>query len=117
MNMDDHESADVDRASGRNGEKMFALKKWNAVAMWSWDVECDTCAICRVQVMGMQLSLFTFAFPSCTYVCTLFFPLSVPLTNLTASDLIINVSTDLLCCAKFGLLISYRHFINNCLSL
>lgn len=34
------------------GDKMFSLKKWNAVAMWSWDVECDTCAICRVQVMG-----------------------------------------------------------------
>ena len=33
-------------------EKLFTLKKWNAVAMWSWDVECDTCAICRVQVMG-----------------------------------------------------------------
>uniref|UniRef100_A0A8C5PF08 cullin-RING-type E3 NEDD8 transferase n=1 Tax=Leptobrachium leishanense TaxID=445787 RepID=A0A8C5PF08_9ANUR len=29
-----------------------SLFKWNAVAMWSWDVECDTCAICRVQVMG-----------------------------------------------------------------
>ena len=34
----------------KGGEKMFTLKKWNAVAMWSWDVECDTCAICRVQV-------------------------------------------------------------------
>ena len=34
----------------RGGERMFTLKKWNAVAMWSWDVECDTCAICRVQV-------------------------------------------------------------------
>lgn len=33
-------------------DKMFTLKKWNLVAMWSWDVECDTCAICRVQVMG-----------------------------------------------------------------
>lgn len=29
------------------GDRMFTLKKWNAVAMWSWDVECDTCAICR----------------------------------------------------------------------
>lgn len=39
--------------SGKGGgDKMFSLKKWNAVAMWSWDVECDTCAICRVQVMG-----------------------------------------------------------------
>ena len=34
----------------------FSLKKWNAVAMWQWDVECDTCAICRVQVMGKDLS-------------------------------------------------------------
>ncbi len=37
------------------GEKLFSLKKWNAVAMWSWDVECDTCAICRVQVMDACL--------------------------------------------------------------
>ncbi|XP_063121293.1 RING-box protein 2 isoform X1 [Rattus norvegicus] len=39
--------------SKSGGDKMFSLKKWNAVAMWSWDVECDTCAICRVQVMGL----------------------------------------------------------------
>lgn len=40
-------------AGSKSGsDKMFSLKKWNAVAMWSWDVECDTCAICRVQVMG-----------------------------------------------------------------
>jgi hypothetical protein len=37
-------------ATGNNSGRMFTLKKWNAVAMWSWDVECDTCAICRVQV-------------------------------------------------------------------
>ncbi|KAG1697374.1 RING-box protein 2 [Nymphon striatum] len=35
-------------------ERMFALKKWNAVAMWRWDVECDVCAICRVQVMEFK---------------------------------------------------------------
>lgn len=35
--------------------KMFTLKKWNAIATWSWDVECDTCAICRVQLMGLYL--------------------------------------------------------------
>lgn len=40
--------------SKAGGDKMFSLKKWNAVAMWSWDVECDTCAICRVQVMGKR---------------------------------------------------------------
>ena len=46
------EGMEVDKNSSKSGEKMFSLKKWNAVAMWSWDVECDTCAICRVQVMG-----------------------------------------------------------------
>ncbi|XP_017049542.1 RING-box protein 2 isoform X4 [Drosophila ficusphila] len=48
---DDPENS-VDRPSEEgDGNKMFTLKKWNAVAMWSWDVECDICAICRVQVM------------------------------------------------------------------
>ena len=41
---------EVVAGAGEKVEKMFTLKKWNAVAMWSWDVECDTCAICRVQV-------------------------------------------------------------------
>jgi len=53
MDDNDESQMDIDRSTGRNGEKMFTLKKWNAVAMWSWDVECDTCAICRVQVMGV----------------------------------------------------------------
>ena len=39
------------KGKGQSGPP-FSLKKWNAVAMWQWDVECDTCAICRVQVMG-----------------------------------------------------------------
>lgn len=30
----------------------FAIKKWNALALWSWDVDCDTCAICRVLLTG-----------------------------------------------------------------
>ena len=43
--------------SSASTDKMFSLKKWNAAAMWSWDVECDTCAICRVQVMGKLIQL------------------------------------------------------------
>ena len=45
---------EVDREAAQKPDKMFTLKKWNLVAMWSWDVECDTCAICRVQVMGRR---------------------------------------------------------------
>ncbi|XP_053456075.1 RING-box protein 2 isoform X2 [Nycticebus coucang] len=46
-------------ASKSGGDKMFSLKKWNAVAMWSWDVECDTCAICRVQMPVLDVKLKT----------------------------------------------------------
>ena len=57
--MDTDESKSNEASAVVNGEgkqdKMFTLKKWNAVAMWSWDVECDTCAICRVQVMDACL--------------------------------------------------------------
>lgn len=49
-------SMDVTKPQTRS--KMFTLKKWNAVAMWSWDVECEVCAICRVQVMGKLLNIY-----------------------------------------------------------
>jgi hypothetical protein len=35
-----------------NKDTLFTLKKWNLVAMWSWDVECEVCAICRTPLMG-----------------------------------------------------------------
>ncbi|TSK38352.1 RING-box protein 2 [Bagarius yarrelli] len=50
-----HTHSGTASSSKSGGDKMFSLKKWNAVAMWSWDVECDTCAICRVQVMDACL--------------------------------------------------------------
>ena len=49
---DDIDGLDRGDPESQKSDKMFTLKKWNAVAMWSGDVECDTCAICRVQVMG-----------------------------------------------------------------
>ncbi|GFR49611.1 hypothetical protein Agub_g11634, partial [Astrephomene gubernaculifera] len=32
---------------GNKSGKRFEIKKWNAVAMWSWAICTDTCAICR----------------------------------------------------------------------
>lgn len=54
VKMAEAEQENSERGDGDavKSDKLFTLKKWNAVAMWSWDVECDTCAICRVQVMG-----------------------------------------------------------------
>ena len=28
-------------------KKWFEVKKWNAVALWAWDIVVDNCAICR----------------------------------------------------------------------
>ncbi|ELP92172.1 RING-box protein pip1, putative [Entamoeba invadens IP1] len=33
----------------------FEIKKWNAVALWSWDLQVDTCAICRNSLMDLCL--------------------------------------------------------------
>ena len=55
------ETINNEETSGNEGakaESTFTLKKWNSVAMWSWDVICDTCAICRVQVMGEDIQIF-----------------------------------------------------------
>jgi RING-box protein 1 len=34
-------------SGGASGGLRFEVKKWSAVAMWSWDICADTCAICR----------------------------------------------------------------------
>lgn len=34
-------------------QKIFELKKWNAVALWSWDIDIDNCAICRNHTMDL----------------------------------------------------------------
>ncbi|KAA6385650.1 MAG: putative E3 ubiquitin-protein ligase RBX1 [Streblomastix strix] len=31
--------------------KRFEIKRWNAVGLWSWDLQVDTCAICRNHLM------------------------------------------------------------------
>ncbi|KAJ2754615.1 RING-box protein hrt1 [Coemansia aciculifera] len=34
-------------ATGQATCPRIEIKKWNAVALWSWDMESDVCAICR----------------------------------------------------------------------
>ena len=40
-------------ASSSSGPKRFEVKKWNAVALWSWDIVVDNCAICRNHIMDL----------------------------------------------------------------
>jgi E3 ubiquitin-protein ligase RBX1 len=34
-------------------KERFEVKKWNAVALWAWDIIVDTCAICRNHIMDL----------------------------------------------------------------
>ncbi|RFU35875.1 hypothetical protein B7463_g524, partial [Scytalidium lignicola] len=41
-------------AEGRgDSKKRFEVKKWNAVALWAWDIVVDNCAICRNHIMDL----------------------------------------------------------------
>ena len=32
-------------------ERLYDIKKWNAVVMWTWDIQVDNCAICKNHIM------------------------------------------------------------------
>lgn len=44
-------SGDGDSSNG--GKQRFEVKKWNAVALWAWDIVVDNCAICRNHIMDL----------------------------------------------------------------
>jgi len=43
----------ADGESKNDGKKRFEVKKWNAVALWAWDIVVDNCAICRNHIMDL----------------------------------------------------------------
>merc|ERR1711860_191887 len=40
---------------GKGEKKRFEVKKWNAVALWAWDIVVDNCAICRNHIMDLRI--------------------------------------------------------------
>ncbi|CAN1287457.1 RING-box protein 1a [Linum perenne] len=40
-------------SSSNKKPKRFEIKKWNAVALWAWDIVVDNCAICRNHIMDL----------------------------------------------------------------
>ncbi|CAI5783983.1 E3 ubiquitin-protein ligase RBX1, partial [Podarcis lilfordi] len=48
----------------------FEVKKWNAVALWAWDIVVDNCAICRNNIMA-QANQASDTSEECTVVNTL----------------------------------------------
>ncbi|KAK0646194.1 hypothetical protein B0T16DRAFT_458141 [Cercophora newfieldiana] len=45
--------ASAEGDSKADGKKRFEVKKWNAVALWAWDIVVDNCAICRNHIMDL----------------------------------------------------------------
>jgi E3 ubiquitin-protein ligase RBX1 len=41
------QDAAADKVAGSSQPPRFEIKKWNAVAMWSWDICADTVRFCR----------------------------------------------------------------------
>ncbi|KAH8349355.1 hypothetical protein KR067_000302 [Drosophila pandora] len=50
--------------------KRFEVKKWNAVALWSWDIVVDNCAICRNHIMDLCIECQAVAWDSSGEECT-----------------------------------------------
>ncbi|KDP40687.1 hypothetical protein JCGZ_24686 [Jatropha curcas] len=49
----DSSSSDAGPSSSTKKPKRFEIKKWNAVALWAWDIVVDNCAICRNHIMDL----------------------------------------------------------------
>jgi len=47
----ENESKEGKEGSNEPIGKRVRVKKWNAVAFWSYDIENDTCSICHNQLM------------------------------------------------------------------
>ncbi|KAL7676302.1 hypothetical protein ACOME3_002558 [Neoechinorhynchus agilis] len=51
--VDQVETMEVDEVKDGSPRKRFEIRKWNAVALWAWDLAIENCAVCRSNIMDL----------------------------------------------------------------
>ncbi|EFX65402.1 hypothetical protein DAPPUDRAFT_65509 [Daphnia pulex] len=57
MDVEDKEAEQPSSSNVKSdNRKRIEVKRWNAVALWTWDIVVENCAICRNHIMDLCIA-------------------------------------------------------------
>ena len=60
QNDNNNNNSSTTKPEKKKKKQKFEILKWNAVALWAWDIEVDNCAICRNHIMDLCIDKITY---------------------------------------------------------